>query len=129
MKRQFAALLNHIGKKRSIVLASVFSFCSICLAQQYSVKYEYPLYPWVRNWSQTFVYEWQNYQSVDKILSDIRMIDNVTRGIPKVVVIPGLQKVETTKCAPWDNHWPSFHPLRDGLSRPEKCLHKSCRYV
>jgi hypothetical protein len=52
------------------------------------------LYPWARNWSQIFVYEWQNYQSVDKILGDIRIVEIVTRGIPKVVVLPGLQKAE-----------------------------------
>ena len=81
------------------------------------LKYEYPLYPWARNWSQIFVYEWQNYQSVDKILADIRTVDIVTRGIPKVVVLPGLQKAEPGY-APWDSHWPSFSPLRDGLARP-----------
>lgn len=86
-------------------------------SQGYSLEYEYPLYPWARNWSQVFVYEWQNYQSVDKILADIRLVDNVTRGIPKVVVLPGLQKAEPG-FAPWDSHWPSFTPLREGLARP-----------
>ena len=81
-------------------------------------EYEYPLYPWARNWSQIFVYEWQNYQSVDKILADIRIVDTVTRGIPKVVVLPGLQKAEPGGYAPWDSHWPSFSPFRDGLARP-----------
>ena len=87
-------------------------------SQGCSLEYEYPLYPWAQNWSQIFVYEWQNYQSVDKILADIRTVDIVTRGIPKVVVLPGLQKAEPSGYAPWDSHWPSFSPLRDGLARP-----------
>ena len=50
-------------------------------SQGCSLEYEYSLCPWARNWSQIFAYEWQNYQSVDKILADIRIVDTVTSSI------------------------------------------------
>jgi hypothetical protein len=114
-----AGLLSNVFQPTKIVLAE--SSCAPAVTTNdnrgCSLEYEYPLYPWARNWSQIFVYEWQNYQSVDKILADIRIVDTVTRGIAKVVVLPGLQKAEPGY-APWDSHWPSFSPLRDGLARP-----------
>jgi hypothetical protein len=112
-----AGLLSNVDQTAKAAFAESSDAPAKPTNQGASLEYEYPLYPWARNWSQIFVYEWQNYQSVDKILADIRIVDNVTRGIPKVVVLPGLQKAEPG-FAPWDSHWPSFTPLRAGLARP-----------
>src|ERR1700739_3220572 len=107
-----AGLLPNVGQttKAAIAESSNATTTKANGKQGCGLEYEYPLYPWARNWSQIFVYEWQNYQSVDKILADIRIVDIVTRGIPKVVVLPGLQKAEPGH-VPWDSHWPSFSPL------------------
>jgi hypothetical protein len=94
-------------------------------------EYNYPLYPWEREWSQYYIYHWHlcdynwttqqpddgvfGLPDVEKTLEQIRRIDNVTRGIPKVVVLIGWQKFVQTPggTAPWDCQWPSFVATSD----------------
>src|SRR5208282_2075356 len=66
-----AGLLSNVcpTTKAAVAESSVASAQTATNSRGCSLEYEYPLYPWARNWSQIFVYEWQNYQSVDKILA------------------------------------------------------------
>jgi len=85
-----------------------------------SVNYKYPLYPWEKEWSQYYIYQWHLVEyppyylgfrfgpaSVKKTLEQIRKIDNVTRGIPKIILLCGWQQYVETK-ATWDTQFPSF---------------------
>jgi len=86
-----------------------------------NINYKYPLYPWVKDWSQYYVYQWHlvehgppyylNFNfgpaSVRKTLEQIKRIDNVTRGIPKVILLCGWQQFVEGKVS-WDVQFPSF---------------------
>ncbi|MCL2816394.1 MAG: hypothetical protein FWD23_17505, partial [Oscillospiraceae bacterium] len=83
------------------------------------IKYTYPLYPWEKDWSQIFIYQWHlvthgefaGYDfgppSVKKTLEQIKKFDNVTQGIPKVIILCSWQKYVKNK-ATWDTQFPSF---------------------
>ena len=78
-------------------------------------KYNYPMYPWIREWSQHYIYQWHlvthgefkeagydfGLAGVRKTLKQIKKIDNVTRGIPKVIILCGWQTYVQNK-ATWD---------------------------
>ena len=84
-----------------------------------NIQYTYPIYPWEKDWSQVYIYQWhlvdhgefQDYDfgpaSVRKTLEQIKKIDNVTRGIPKVIILCGWQTYVQNK-ATWDTQFPSF---------------------
>jgi len=88
--------------------------------------YKYPLYPWNREWSQYYIYQWHLTEygppyylgfrfgppSVKKTLGQIKKIDAVTRGIPKVILLCGWQKFVEGKVT-WDTQFPSFVTTSD----------------
>lgn len=94
-----------------------------------NIEYTYPLYPWVREWSQYYIYQWHlvengppyhlNFKfgpaSVRKTLEQIIKIDRVTRGIPKVILLCGWQSYVQNK-ATWDTQFPSFVTTSDDFT-------------
>ena|GEM_PF-3409942 len=93
------------------------------------IDYKYPLYPWAREWSQYYIYQWHLVEygppyylgfrfgpaSVRKTLEQIKKIDRVTRGIPKVILLCGWQKYVEGK-ATWDTQFPSFAATNDDFA-------------
>ena len=94
-----------------------------------NIDYKYPLYPWNREWSQYYIYQWHLVEhgppyylgfrfglvSVRKTLEQIKRIDNVTRGIPKVILLCGWQKFVEGKVT-WDTQFPSFVTTDDSFA-------------
>ncbi|MCL2664466.1 MAG: hypothetical protein FWE82_02535 [Defluviitaleaceae bacterium] len=115
----------------------------------------FPLYPWARDWSRYYVYQWHltdhgefNSEAggginkmgycfgppdVKKTLAQIKAIDNVTRGMPKVIILCGWQRYVygqkhplEYKIATWDCMFPSFVSTSEefcmqGLADPLGC--------
>ena len=111
------------------------------------ITYGYPLYPWEREWSQIYTYQWhlcdhgefnanpdgtvnpRGYTfgppDVVKTLAQIEAVDRVTRGIPKVIEMCGWQRYvpHCQATATWDFMFPSFTETdpafcREGLQDP-----------
>jgi len=86
-----------------------------------NIQCEYPSYPWNREWSQHYIYQWHLVEhgppwhlgfqfgpaSVRKTLAQIEKIDRVTRGVPKVILLCGWQQFVEGKVT-WDTQFPSF---------------------
>ena len=97
-----------------------------------SLSYTYPLYPWAREWSQYYVYQWHLVENgppfylgykfgpanVRKTLRQIQRIDRVTRGIPKVILLCGWQEYVPGIKATWDTQFPSFVTTSDDFADP-----------
>jgi hypothetical protein len=106
-----------------ILLASVF-FTSTIYAQQDAAKggYGNMLYPYVHDYDQTLIYKiGVDYGktseigklNADEVLQIIERIDNLTRGIPKIVYIVGWQYTGH------DTGYPSFLKINPVLKRKE----------
>jgi hypothetical protein len=88
------------------------------------IEYLYPLYPWKKDWSQRYLYQWHLTENgefkeygfgpadVRKTLEQIRKMDNVTRGIPKVIILCSWQTYVEGR-ATWDTQFPSFTETSD----------------
>ena len=118
-----------MNKLKSIILASVAAV-SLLLSQAgvAGLSYNYPLYPYSRDLSQTLTFKIMLRCALPDQISNLdmalvanylRQIDCITRGIPKVVILGGFQKDGHDHTYPW------WAPVDDSFTAPGRLKGKA----
>jgi hypothetical protein len=111
---------NHSMKPHlwSAVLFSVLTWLLIMPVA--TVAYDYPLYPYAMDYSQTMTYklmlDWGGggpAKSVEQALQYIKEVDNLTRHVPKIAILVGFQE------GGHDWQYPAWGPVNSKLKRPK----------
>ncbi len=104
-----------------LLLNIVLLAISLHTANAAGLSYDFPLYPYTRDLSQTMVYrimlrcalpEDRSNMDMQAVATYMRKIDCITRGIPKVVVLGGYQKDGH------DHTYPAWLPADDDFTAP-----------
>ena len=115
-------------KLKSLIIAIIFCQTLITRTNAEGVQYNYPLYPFSKDLSQTLTFKIMLRCALPDDISNlemslvanyIRQIDCITRGIPKVVILGGFQENGHDHTYPW------WTPIDDSFSAPGRLKGKA----
>jgi hypothetical protein len=100
------------------ILVSFIGFFSFLVFSSTAFAYQYPLYPYTVDFSQTMTFKifldgGGPAKSVEQVLQYIKEVDTLTRGVPKIAILVGFQE------GGHDWQYPAWGPVNHKLRRPQ----------